>query len=310
MTLLSTRLRQYLDLRRKLGFKLIHAGGLLRHFVRFAKEKGASFITTKLALQWATQPADGQPAQWANRLGMVRRFAHYLSGVDSRTEIPPLRLLPHRYRRKAPYLYRQDEVRRLIESARELPSPKGLRGITCSTCFGLLAVSGMRVGEALGLDRQDVDLTDGLITLRRAKGNKSRLIPLHPSTQNALRRYERRRNRICPKASSSSFFVSERGTRLTEWALRYWFIRVSRQIGLRQPSDSHGPRLHDLRHRFAIGTLLKWYRTNQDVEVHLPELTTYLGHAHVSDTYWYLTATPELLRLATRRWERAQGGRS
>jgi integrase len=278
---------------------------LLRKFVRFAKQERASFITTKLALRWATQPAGCQPSQWANRLGMVRRFAQYLSAVDPRTQIPPPGLLPHRYQRKTPYLYRDQEVLRLIEAARQLDSPRGLRGATASTLFGLLAATGMRVGEAIGLDRKDVDLKQALLTVRHAKGHKSRLVPIHPSTQDALRRHACLRDRICPNPQSPGFFISERSTRLIDCTVRHWFIRISHQIGLREPTDHRGPRLHDLRHRFAIKTLLRWYRTDKDIETHLPELATYLGHRHVNDTYWYLSATPQLLRLAARRWERA-----
>jgi integrase len=304
MNALSLHLEEYLKLRRRLGFRLRVAGGLLRRFVGFAGQEGASFVTAKLALRWATQPADCQPSQWANRFGMVRRFAQYLSAVDPRTEIPPPKLLPHRYQRKAPYLYRDDEVVGLIKAARHLESPLALRGATTSTLFGLLAATGMRVGEAIGLDREDVDIKRAFLTVRQAKGNKSRLVPIHPSTRDALRRYQRLRDQICPHPQSPAFFISERGGRLVDCTVRYWFIRISHQIGLRQPTDHRGPRLHDLRHHFAIKTLLRWYRTNKDIEVHLPELSTYLGHGHVADTYWYLSATPELLRLATRRCER------
>jgi len=309
MKTLSTHLQEYLQLRRRLGFKLRDAGGVLSKFVHFAKQQHAAFVTTRLALRWATQPVGCHPALWTTRLGMVRQFAHYLSGVDSRTEIPPRGLLPHRYHRQSPYLYADQEVRDLIAAAQQLPSPLHLRGVTYATLFGLLAVTGMRVGEALGLDRADVDLAQALLTVHRAKGNQSRLVPIHPSTSRALRRYERLRDRLCPRPLSPRFFLSERGTPLTYWIVRHWFVRVSRQIGLRQPSDRHGPRLHDLRHRFSIRTLLHWYRTKQNVEVHMPELATYLGHRHVNDTYWYLSATPELLQLATHRWKQQEGGR-
>jgi len=308
MNVLSAGLEEYLKLRRHLGFKLRATGGLLRRFVLFAQGKKASVITTKLALEWATQPADCQPSTWANRMGMVRRLAQHLSASDPRTEVPPPGLLPHRYQRKSPYLYRDEEVRRLIQTARELDSPRHLLGATASTLFGLLAATGMRVGEALSLDRQDVELEQALLTVRHAKGNRWRLVPIHPSTRNALRRYERLRDQICPRPAGPSFFISERGARLIDCTVRYWFIRVSQQTGLRKPSDHRGPRLHDLRHRFSIKTLLHWYRTDRDIEIHLPELATYLGHRHVADTYWYLSATPELLQLATQRWARGKGG--
>jgi integrase len=309
MKKLASHLNEYLDLRRKLGFRLRAAGGLLRRFVLFARKKRASFITTKLALQWATQPRNCQPSQWANRLGMVRRFAHYVSGTDPRTEIPPQDLLPHRYHRKPPYLYSDREVCRLIKVTGQIPSPKDLRAISHSTLFGLLAVTGMRLGEAIGLDRKDVDLVQGLLTVRQAKFNKSRLIPVHFTTRKQLVAYARLRDRLCPHPHTSSFFISERGTRLSHFTVRRWFVIVSRRIGLRSPTDRRGPRIHDLRHRFACRTLLNWYRRDLDVEAHLPKLTTYLGHAHVADTYWYISATPELLRLATERLECRKGGR-
>jgi integrase len=309
MKTLSTHLQHYLQLRRRLGFRLREAGDMLSKFVLFAKRQRAAFVTTRLALRWATQPVDCHPALWTTRLSKVRQFAQYVSALDPRTEIPPHGLLPHRYRRKSPYLYTDQEVHDLIAAAQRLPSPRHLRGATYTTLFGLLAATGMRVGEALGLDRADVDLTQSLLTVRQTKGNQPRLVPIHPSTVQVLRRYERLRDRVCPRPPSPRFFLSERGTPLTYYSVRHWFIKVSRQIGLRQPSDRHGPRIHDLRHRFSIRTLVHWYRTDQDVEAHLPELATYLGHRHVNDTYWYLSATPELLQLATRRWKRQEGGR-
>jgi integrase len=238
---------------------------------------------------------------------MVRRFAAHLSAVDPRTEVPPQGLLPHRFHRKSPYFYSDREVARLIEAAQQIPSPKGLRAATYATLFGLLAVTGMRLGEALGLDRRDVDVDQGLLKVRQAKFNKSRWVPIHPTTQEQLQEYQRLRDQIFPHPPSPSFLLSEQGTRLTQWIARRWFIRLSHQIGLRQPTDHCGPRIHDLRHRFVIETLRNWYRTNKDVEAHLPELATYIGHGHVSDTYWYISAAPELLQMATERLERKHG---
>jgi integrase len=308
MNPLSRHLEEYLELRHRLGFKLHAAGCELRKFVRFAQAAKASRVTTKLALAWATQPTGCQPAHRTTRLGRVRHFAEYLSAVDPRTEIPPQGLLPHRYHRKSPYFYSDREVAQLIQAAQKIPSPKGLRAATYSTLFGLLAVTGMRLGEATGLDRQEVDLDQDLLRVRQTKFNKSRWVPIHPTTRERLQRYRRLRDQICPHPQSPSFLLSEQGTRLTGWIVRRWFIRLSHQIGLRQPTDHHGPRIHDLRHRFVIETLRHWYRTGKDIEAHLPELTTYLGHAHVSDTYGYISATPELLQLATERLERKQGG--
>lgn len=214
MTVMSKHLEDYLKLRRQLGFKLADVQGTLGHFVRHAERKGAAFVTTKLALQWAMQPPTAQPRRWAVRLGMVRQFAEYLSALDPRTEVPPQKLLPFSSQRRAPYIYRDKEVLGLITATRQIPSPKGLKSVTYSTLFGLLAVTGMRLGEALNLEREDVNLEQGLLTIRRGKGNKSRLVPIHASTRKALRQYVCLRDRVCPRPVSSSFFVSEQGRRL------------------------------------------------------------------------------------------------
>jgi integrase len=236
---------------------------------------------------------------------MVRRFAIWLKSADPRTEVPPLGLLPHRYRRQRPYIYSDAEINRLIQAASELPSARGLKGCTYSTIFGLLSVTGMRVNEALSLDRGDVDLVEGIIRIRRTKFGKSRLAPVHESTRQSLTAYTRKRDKAVRGPAQAAFFLSERGTRVTEWAVRYNFAKVSRKIGLRPPgrSHGHGPRLHDMRHRFAARTLVDWYRAGIDVERELPKLATYLGHVHVNDTYWYIEAVPELLALATQRLE-------
>jgi integrase len=308
MSTLQKALKDYLALRRALGFELRKVGHHLQDFVGFLEREGASHITTPLALRWATQPSRAQPCWWAGRLSMVRRFAQYVSAADPGTEVPPQGLLPHRYHRKPPYLYSEAHIKQLLQAASQLPSPTGLRPRTYATLLGLLAVTGMRISEPLALERDDVDLTQGVLTIRRTKFGKSRLVTVHPSTQCVLSQYAHLRDHVCRMPRHPNFFISERGTALTQWAVRWTFVRLSRQIGLRGPADRHGPRLHDFRHRFAVCTLLNWYRAGVDVEQRLPELSTYLGHVHVTDTYWYLTATPELLRLATERLERADVG--
>jgi integrase/recombinase XerD len=297
---LREELEEYLVMRRALGFILSEPSRLLHKFVTYAEQEGASFITTELALQWAMKPGC-EPAQWANCLSVVRRFARYMSASDTRTEIPPRGLLPYRFRRTQPYVYTDEEIAHLIRAAKDLSSPLGLRAATYSTLFGLLAVTGMRVSEPVGLDRDDVDLSHGILTIRRAKFGKTRIVPLHSSTLEALRRYVDLRERFFPGVRS--FFVNEHGSRLTVNSVETMFVRLSRRTGLRKPGESHGPRLHDLRHRFAVQTLLRWYRAGLDAERHLPELSTYLGHVHVADTYWYISAVPELLQLATLRVE-------
>lgn len=297
----------YVTMRRALGFKLRLPAGMLRSFAAFVEHEGGTHITTDLALRWAKQPVGVQPAQWANRLGVVRRFAQYMSASDPRTEIPPERLLPYRYKRKPPYIYSDAEIRRLVRAACRIQSSTGLRGTSYSTLLGLLAVTGLRINEALGLDDQDVDLTEGVLMIQRTKCDESRLVPLHPSTTRALRRYLRARDRICPCRPTQAFFVGEHGRRLTEWTVRWTFNKLSRQTGLRSATDRRGPRLHDFRHRLAVKTLIAWYRRGVDVERRLPVLSTYLGHSHITDTYWYLTAVPELLQLAAKRLQSTGG---
>ena len=303
MTKLEQDLKKYLSIRRSLGFRLQLPGSLLRKFVGFVNAAGASHITTELALHWAMQPRRAQPWTWAWRLGMVRRFAKWLSAIEPRTEIPATSLLPHRYRRKPPHLYRDEEIERVLRRTQHLPSYKGLRARTFTTIFGLLVATGMRVNEALGLDRPDVDLDRGILYIRRTKFGKSRYVPVHPSTVEALKQYATARDHLFPAPLTPAFFVSERGRRVPDWTARYTFAKVSQQVGLRPAANGHGrgPRLHDLRHRFAVCTLIRWYRAGLDVERELPKLATYLGHVHVNDTYWYLEAVPELLQLATDR---------
>ncbi len=306
MSELRKALNEYLAVRRALGFKLKTQGRMLYNFVDFADGQGASFITRDLALRWATAPLLVQPVRWRARLDVVRDFAKHRAGIDPRTEIPPLGLLPYRYKRKSPYVYSDSEIKKLIEAAQQLRSPRGLRAATFSTLFGLLAVTGLRISECLGLDRQDVDLADGILLVRHAKFGKSRLVPLHPSTRTALHNYATLRDRIFPCPKDTRFFVSEQGTRLSGSYTHQLFLKLSRRIGLRSPTALHGPRIHDLRHGFAIRTLRRLYRAGADVERHLPVLATYLGHVGVAETYWYLTATPELLRLASGRLDRKE----
>lgn len=308
MSTLREALDEYLEMRRAFGYRLRLAGGLLRQFVRFADEEGAIFITVDLALRWARLPARAHPAQWANRLGMVRGFAQYCSAIDPRTEIPAQHLLTGRYPRRQPYLYSDEEIDQLLHAARRLPSPTGLRAATYETYLGLLAVTGMRMNEAIHLDRDDVDLSVGTVHVRQSKLGKSRFIPIHPSTREAMERYQALRDRLHPEPQTPSFLLAETGARLGEFSVRATFVKLSHQIGLRGPEDRRGPRLHDFRHRFAVQTLLNWYRSGIDAERYLPQLATYLGHVHVHDTYWYLSAVPELLHWASLRLEATPEG--
>ena len=305
MSVLHDAVESYLALRRGLGAELKRPGALLWRFVEFVDRESATVVTSELALRWATEPADATPATWAQRLAVVRRFLAWLSTLDPRTDVPPLGLLPDRYRRRPPYIYSDKEIEDIVSEAVRLPSSLGLRGHTYSTLFGLLAATGLRHSEALALDRDDVDLRAGVLAVRRTKFGKSRFVPIHDSTRSAMRRYARKRDRCLAHFRSPAFFLSERGTRITQCSTRYNFAIVGRAVGLRPPGPRHrhgrGPRLHDMRHRLAAKTLIRWYQEGRDVERELPKLSTYLGHAHVADTYWYLEAVPELLQAATER---------
>ncbi len=307
MTRLQAAVDEYIALRRSLGFKLRDMAPDLRNFAAFLEQHGASVITSALALAWAMQPVDHQPSDWAQRLGFVRVFARHWSATDPRTEIPAAGLLPFRPQRARPYLYSDEEIRQLLAATKTLASRNSLRPWTYHCLFGLLVVSGMRISEAISLDRHDVNLHDGLLTIRKTKFNKSRLIPLHASTQQVFISYAGRRDRAVPTPTAPAFLLTDRGRRLEISAVHRTFYVLSRQLGLRGPAAHTGPRLHDFRHRFAVNTLIQWYRTHEDIERRLPVLATFLGHAHVADTYWYLSMHPELMHLATSRLERRWG---
>lgn len=303
MNNLQKGINDYLALRRSLGFKLIRHEAELRKFARFLAKRD-THLTTALALEWATQHPHHQPYTWAARLRIVRGFARYWSATDPSTEIPPLGLLPYRPRRAQPYLYSDREIWRLLQAAKSLPSRHALRPWTYHCFFGLLTVTGLRLGEALNLRIGDIDWAKGILTIRDSKFGKSRLVPLHPSTCKVLSAYAQRRDRVFATRAETHFFVNQNSNRLDKGEVHRTFYALSRRIGLRAPSASRGPRLHDFRHRFAVETLRRWYRNGEDPKRCLPILSTYLGHAHVTDTYWYLTGTPELLGAAGKRLEK------
>jgi integrase len=279
----------------------------LLDFITFMERRRASYITQALALAWAQQPSNVQPARWAQRLSFVRGFALYRSATDPRTQIPAPGLLPFQPKRARPYLYSDAEVRDLLRAALNMPYrfERGkLRPWVYYCLLGLLSVSGLRLGEACNLELPDVDLKAAVLTIRGSKFGKTRLVPLHRSTCKVLTDYIRRRQRHWRQRSVSSYlFVSSWGNRLDSGDIHRTFYALSRQIGLRGPSDKNGPRLYDFRHRFATRTLVHWYRSNQDPERKLPLLSAFLGHVHVADTQWYLSGSPELMREAMRRLE-------
>jgi integrase/recombinase XerD len=306
MTPLASALAEYLTIRRRLGFKLGRHGQLLRDFVTYLDEREATTVTTELAVAWARRPAGARPSWWGARLSVVRVFARYLKTVDPATEVPPADLLPVRSQRATPYLYSASDVEALMAAARRYPSEH--RGETYATVIGLLAVTGMRIGEAIRLDLDDIDWAEGALTIRASKFGKSREVVLHPTTIEALRAYARRRQQLRPRPRTPSFFVSLTGTRLIYNNVHFTFHELVEEVGIGPRSPRCRPRPHDLRHTFAVNTLLAWYRAGLDVPSRMHLLSTYLGHLDPAGTYWYLSATPELLSLAGERLERTLGG--
>lgn len=310
MNTLRAAVKEYLTLRRGLGYKLGHAGAGLFDFVTFMEQHHASYITQALALAWAQSSPTALPAYAAQRLSFVRTFARHRIATDPRTQIPPNALLPYRPKRARPYLYSDKEIKQLLRTTLNMPlSPRHCR--RCALLpwvyyclFGLLSVSGLRLGEARNLELQDVDLKAGVLTIRAAKFGKDRLVPLHASTCKVLAEYiAQRQHHWAGRPVSSYLFVSSWGNRLDAGAIHRAFYTASRQIGLRGVADRHGPRLHDLRHRLATNTLVRWYESGQEPERLLPILSAFLGHVHVSDTQWYLEGSPELMRAAMSRLE-------
>lgn len=301
---LTLQLERYLSVRRRLGHDLRTAERILRRFTRYADAEEAVHIDTALFLRWHGTLTEACGSTRAARLCVVRMFAQWLSSFDPAHEVPPRGLLPASARRPRPHIYSEAEIQSIIAAARDLPSIYGLRGLTCSTLFGLVAVTGLRISEALALDRDDLDTGNGVLRVRFGKRGRERLLPLDPSVVAQLDVYVRERDRLLGRAAPA-FFVAEKGTRLTDCSARYNFAHVCQRIGLRAEQQygrhGRGPRIHDLRHTFAVRTMINWYRTGKDPTREMIRLTTYLGHGDPSDTFWYLEAVPELLDLAMAR---------
>jgi integrase/recombinase XerD len=296
---------EYLAIRRALGFKFALQGRLLMQFVSYLEDIQARALTTDLAVAWAKAPAHADPSWWGQRLTVVRGFASHLHAIDGTCEVPPSDVLPAHFRRAVPYLYSEDEIAGLMGAAGALLPP--LRGETYATLIGLLAVSGMRIGEAIRLERQDIDWGEQLLVIRAAKHGKSRQVALHPSAMQALSAYASRRDELCRRPGAPSFFLSARGVPLAYRSVCATFRRVVTDAQIAPGRTPRPPRLHDLRHGFCVRTMLDWYRAGVDVAVVMPRLSTYVGHAKPSATYWYLEAAPELLALAADRLEHAFG---
>ncbi|MDP4511406.1 tyrosine-type recombinase/integrase [Nonomuraea turcica] len=305
MTALQQALADYLRLRRSLGHEMAEAAWLLPGFVAYLDSQNAQTVTIRAALAWAQQAGDGgrMTTIGPRRMTAARGFARYLAGIDPATEVPPLGLLPHRQRWRPPFVYSPGDIAKVMGQARDSLRP-ALRAATYETLLGLLAASGLRIGEAIKLDRADIDWHEGILLIRESKFGKSRLVPLHPSTMQALGRYSQVRDDLQPRPIDPSFFISGTRKRLIYAVASETFrhLITEARVGADAPWP---PRLHDLRHTFAVRTLLGWYRTQEDVQAKIPALSTYLGHREPRSTYWYLSAAPELLALAAARQEAA-----
>jgi integrase len=301
-------LEDYLALRRALGFRLVAPARLLGQFVSYLEARGTSTITISDALAWAVLPAGASPAWQAIRLSAVRGFAAYLHGTDSSVQVPPAGLIRRGNDRATPYLYSDAEISALITAAGTL-QPQ-LRAATYQTMNSLLAVSGIRIGEAIAFDRGDLDAGEGMLTVRDTKFGKTRLVPLHPSTTAALIRYAALRDEHHPRPASPALLLSTAGTRLLHSNIGLTFTRLAGQAGLTRRSAACRPRIHDVRHSFAVATVLGWYRDGADVAAMMPRLSAYLGHTDPRHTYWYLSAAPELMALAGDKLHAHLGGDS
>lgn len=304
MSALREAVEDYLTMRRSLGFKLADHGWLLTDLVRHLEQAGATTITTELTLEWATR-SSGTQTWHAAKLSVARGFARYLHTLDPATEVPPTGLLSYRRRRTRPYLYSDTDLDRLLSAA--LALTPALRAATYYTLLGLVAVTGLRVGEAIRLDRDDVDLQAGLLRVWVSKFGKSREVPLHPSTVTVLASYAGQRDRLCPRLKAPSFFLTTWGTRPHVSVVHKTFRTLCQRSGLDDPRTPGRPRVHCLRHTFAVRTLLDWYAAGADVQARLPWLSTYLGHVEPASTYWYLSAAPELMSTAAERLAAALG---
>lgn len=288
----------YLRMRRALGYKLELSGWHLEKFASYLEQTGARTVTIENAVAWATS-AGADPSYWAQRLSIVRQFARHLQTIDPACEVPPAQLLPYRAPRAIPYLYEPEEITALMDAAGELEPP--LLAANYRTLIGLLSVTGLRLGEAIRLDRGDVDVRHRLLRILDSKFSKSREVVLHDTTTHALDEYARLRDRRFPQPRCEAFLVSLRGTRLNKNAVHDMFPRLVHVAGLKPRSPRCRPRPHDLRHTFAVRTLLEWYRDGVDVQARLPLLSTYLGHVNPASTFYYLHAAPELLGLVANR---------
>lgn len=309
MTRLSKAVDYYLTMRHQLGFKLKNTKYVLNGFAAYLQSKKASYITSKLALEFAMQNRNSSPSQWAARLVIIRRFALHMHAMDPRTEVPPQHLLPYSYHRRSPYIYSNNDIIKLLDACKNVRPKNPLYSQTYYTLLGLIAVTGMRTSEALTLNRESVDMTLGIITIRESKFRKSRKIPIHSSVVKMLKKYADHRDRYLSKQRLPYFFLTIRGCGVGIQYFEKNFVKICILAGLRKQGKPGGPRIIDLRHTFAVQTLIKCYQDGLNVDAVIPILSRYLGHDNPVHTYWYLTGTPELLNLINTRLEKKFGGR-
>jgi integrase/recombinase XerD len=301
---LHGKLEEYLAVRRAMGFKMERHEKLLAQFTCFLAENGEPAVTIDNALAWAALPAGARPRWHALRLSAVRGFAAWLNAADPAHQVPPRRMIPYGRRAVVPYLYADQEITALAREAGQLPGR--LRAATFQTLIRLLAVTGMRVGEAIRLDRSNYDAAAGVLTVHDTKFGKSRHLPLHPTAVTGLDKYLRLCDELMPAPQASALLLTARGCRLRYERTWRIFHDLTVSAGLKPRSPACRPRIHDLRHSFAVATLLSWHRSGADVQAMLPRLSAYLGHADPRHTYAYLSAAPELLALAAGRLQAFQ----
>jgi integrase/recombinase XerD len=297
---LRQQAEDYLALRRALGRKMAADGRMLLDFAVRLDDAGQPAVTVAAALEWATESGDASPGHWGHRLGIVRGFARHMRTMDPATEVPPADLIVAPQRRKPPYIYSTEEISALVHAAGTITAPLSAAGM--QALVSLIAATGLRLGEALALDRGDVSTADATLTVNGKNGSQ-RLVPLHPTTVTMLAAYAARRDSLCPSPASPAFFITRTGRRPVQGWAQDAFARLLIQAGIGQPPGRRRPRIHDLRHTFAVTTLTRWYQDGTDVRAQMPVLSTYLGHSSAESTYWYLEAAPGLLALAAARLE-------
>ena len=298
-------LKDYLTMRRKLGYKLHIPEKVLTGFITFFENQQGSYLTTTLAVKWARKSKSTEPGCWADRLTILRGFAVYWKMVDPRTEVPPLHIVGPHYKRATPHIYTDQQIAQILTATRKWPSKDSY---TYWTLFGLLLATGMRIGEALALNNEDIDLKQGIITIRKGKLDKPRLLPLHATTRKILKQYVQKRDLRFACLHVPAFFVVMKGRRLSLYMARTTFKRVLDMLGLRTVIQGKRVRLHDLRHTFATRALTGFYQNGQDIDGKIHALSTYLGHKYIQCTYWYLTNVPELMSQVLSRLENKRGG--